>query len=57
VPSSEGPRPCRLGTLFDNILITDDSEYAMKFAKETWGIHKDAEKAAFAEAEKRVFNR
>jgi hypothetical protein len=41
VPSSEGPRPCRLGTLFDNILITDDSEYAMKFAKETWGIHKD----------------
>ena len=29
------------GTLFDNILITDDPEYAKKFAEETWGKHKD----------------
>ena len=27
--------------LFDNILITDDPEYAKKFAEETWGKHKD----------------
>ncbi|OAY80226.1 Calreticulin [Ananas comosus] len=41
------------GTLFDNFLITDDPEYAKKFAEETWGKHKDAEKAAFDEAEKK----
>ncbi|CAN6308627.1 unnamed protein product [Urochloa humidicola] len=41
------------GTLFDNILITDDPEYAKKFAEETWGKHKDAEKSAFDEAEKK----
>ena len=41
------------GTLFDNILITDDPEYAKKFAEETWAKHKDAEKAAFDEAEKK----
>uniref|UniRef100_A0A0E0EP25 Calreticulin n=1 Tax=Oryza meridionalis TaxID=40149 RepID=A0A0E0EP25_9ORYZ len=41
------------GTLFDNILITDDPEYAKKFAEETWAKHKDAEKTAFDEAEKR----
>ncbi|OEL33898.1 Calreticulin, partial [Dichanthelium oligosanthes] len=41
------------GTLFDNILITDDPEYAKKFAEETWGKNKDAEKAAFDEAEKK----
>lgn len=29
------------GTLFDNILICDDPEYAKKFAEETWGKHKD----------------
>uniref|UniRef100_A0A7N0U924 Calreticulin n=1 Tax=Kalanchoe fedtschenkoi TaxID=63787 RepID=A0A7N0U924_KALFE len=40
------------GSLFDNILITDDPEYAKKFADDTWGKHKDAEKAAFEEAEK-----
>jgi calreticulin len=27
--------------LFDNILITDDPEYAKKLAEETWGKHKD----------------
>uniref|UniRef100_A0A0E0KL42 Calreticulin n=1 Tax=Oryza punctata TaxID=4537 RepID=A0A0E0KL42_ORYPU len=41
------------GTLFDNILITDDPEYAKKFAEETWAKHKDAEKTAFDEAEKK----
>ncbi|CAL9116407.1 unnamed protein product [Musa acuminata var. zebrina] len=40
------------GTLFDNILVCDDPEYAKKFAEETWGKNKDAEKAAFDEAEK-----
>jgi len=40
------------GTLFDNVLISDDPEYAKKLAEETWGKQKDAEKAAFDEAEK-----
>lgn len=29
------------GTLFDNVLICDDPEYAKKFAEETWGKQKD----------------
>jgi len=41
------------GTLFDNILISDDPEYAKKLAEETWAKHKDAEKEAFDEAEKK----
>ncbi|KAG4397431.1 hypothetical protein GLYMA_10G147600v4 [Glycine max] len=41
------------GTLFDNVLITDDPEYAKQLVEETWGKHKDAEKAAFEEAEKK----
>ncbi|XP_028081034.1 calreticulin-like, partial [Camellia sinensis] len=41
------------GTLFDNVLICDDLDYAMKLAEETWGKQKDAEKAAFDEAEKK----
>ncbi|XXG42330.1 hypothetical protein AAC387_Pa01g2643 [Persea americana] len=41
------------GTLFDNILICDDPEYAKKFAEETWGKQKDGEKAAFDEVEKK----
>ncbi|KAL4352563.1 hypothetical protein GQ457_06G021580 [Hibiscus cannabinus] len=40
------------GTLFDNILVADDAEYAKKLAEETWGKQKDAEKAAFEEEEK-----
>jgi calreticulin len=32
------------GSIFDNILVTDDLNYAMKFANETWGASKDAEK-------------
>ncbi|KMZ57952.1 Calreticulin [Zostera marina] len=41
------------GTLFDNILITDEPEYALKFAEDTWGKNKDAEKAAFDAEEKK----
>ncbi|PKU70245.1 calreticulin [Dendrobium catenatum] len=41
------------GTLFDNVLITDDPEYAKRVAEETWGKNKDAEKAAFDESEKK----
>ncbi|KAF2307301.1 hypothetical protein GH714_026181 [Hevea brasiliensis] len=41
------------GTLFDNVLICDDPEYAKKLAEETWGKNKDAERAAFEEAEKK----
>ncbi|XP_047326722.1 calreticulin-like [Impatiens glandulifera] len=41
------------GTLFDNVLITDEPEYAKKVAEETWGKQKDAEKAAFDELEKK----
>lgn len=29
------------GTLFDNVLITDDPEYAKQLAEETWGKQKD----------------
>ncbi|KAL9234955.1 hypothetical protein vseg_009764 [Gypsophila vaccaria] len=41
------------GTLFDNVLITDDPDYAKQLAEETWAKQKDAEKAAFEEAEKK----
>lgn len=29
------------GTLFDNVLLTDDPTYAKKLAEETWGKHKE----------------
>lgn len=29
------------GTLFDNILVSNDPEYAKKLAEETWGKNKD----------------
>lgn len=29
------------GTLFDNVLVCNDVEYAEKLAKETWGKYKD----------------
>ena len=32
------------GTIFDNILITDDEAYAEEFGNETWGKTKDPEK-------------
>lgn len=38
-----GPQ-VKSGTIFDNFLITDDEEYAVKFGKETWGATKDPEK-------------
>ncbi|CAF1924364.1 unnamed protein product [Brassica napus] len=41
------------GSLFDNVLICDDPDYAKKLAEETWGKLKDAEKAAFDEIEKK----
>ena len=32
------------GTIFDNVLITDDVEHAETFGANTWGKTKDAEK-------------
>lgn len=32
------------GTIFDNVLITDDAAHAEKVGKETWGVTKDEEK-------------
>ena len=37
------------GTIFDNILVTDDIEQATKFRDETWGAMKDKEKEMFDE--------
>ena len=34
------------GTIFDNILLTDDAKYAEEFGKETWGVTKDPEQKA-----------
>ena len=31
----------KAGSIFDNFLVTDDAEYAKKFAEETWGAMKD----------------
>lgn len=39
------------GSIFDNVLVTDDEKYALKFAEETWGKSKDLEKAAFEKIE------
>ncbi|KAG9439040.1 hypothetical protein H6P81_019205 [Aristolochia fimbriata] len=41
------------GTMFDNILICDDPEYAKQMAKETWEELKDTEKDEFDIAEAR----
>ena len=32
------------GTIFDNVLICDDEEYAATFGEETWGATKGPEK-------------
>ena len=32
------------GTIFDNVLICDDEEYAQEFGDETWGETKGPEK-------------
>lgn len=34
----------KAGTIFDNVLVTDDVEYAKSFAENTWGKSKEAEK-------------
>jgi len=34
----------KAGTILDNVLITDDEDYAQEFGDETWGQTKDAEK-------------
>jgi len=39
------------GTIFDNILITDDVEYATAHAEKTWKAAKDGEKAAKEKAD------
>lgn len=39
------------GTIFDNIIVTDDFEAAKKFAEDTWGKTKDGEKEMFDKAE------
>ncbi|XP_024538755.1 calreticulin [Selaginella moellendorffii] len=41
------------GSLFDNILVSDDVDYAKALAEETWGKSKEAEKKAFEEAQKK----
>lgn len=44
------------GSIFDNILVTDDEKYAEEFGQETWGEMKDLEKAmkeAYDEEQKR----
>jgi calreticulin len=37
----------KAGSIFDNILVTDDFAAAKKFAEETWGKLKEAEKKMF----------
>eukprot|EP01026_Neomeris_dumetosa_P066540 TRINITY_DN644_c0_g1_i4.p1 TRINITY_DN644_c0_g1~~TRINITY_DN644_c0_g1_i4.p1 ORF type:complete len:405 (-),score=111.97 TRINITY_DN644_c0_g1_i4:209-1423(-) len=41
----------KAGTIFDNILVTDDWEFAQELAKDTWGKSKDAEKEMFDKLE------
>jgi calreticulin len=36
----------KAGSLFDNIVVTDDAKYAAALAEKTWGASKAAEKAA-----------
>lgn len=31
------------GTIFDNVLVTDDAHYAEAFANATWGVTKEKE--------------
>lgn len=37
----------KAGSIFDNILLTDDLATAKKFAEDTWGKLKEAEKKMF----------
>lgn len=41
----------KAGTIFDNILVTDDIAYAHQFAEKTWGAGKDKEKEMFDKKE------
>ena len=43
----------KAGSIFDNVLVTDDAEYARAFAEKTWGASRCAEKAMFDEAKKK----
>jgi hypothetical protein len=49
-PGSDAP-PARAqvksGSIFDNVLVTDDARYAEDFAAATWGKSKDAETTMF----------
>eukprot|EP00227_Mantoniella_beaufortii_P014962 CAMPEP_0197591348 /NCGR_PEP_ID=MMETSP1326-20131121/13019_1 /TAXON_ID=1155430 /ORGANISM="Genus nov. species nov., Strain RCC2288" /LENGTH=482 /DNA_ID=CAMNT_0043156753 /DNA_START=43 /DNA_END=1493 /DNA_ORIENTATION=+ len=46
----------KAGSIFDNVLVTDDVAYAAKFAEDTWGKNKAGEKEMFdaVEAEKKA---
>ena len=39
----------KAGSIFDNVMVTDDLETARQFALDTWGRSKAAEKAMFDE--------
>ena len=43
----------KAGTIFDNILVTDDVAYAKDFAVKTWGAMKDIEKTLFEETKQK----
>jgi calreticulin len=42
----------KAGSIFDNIIVTDDVAEAEKFLEETWGANHEAEKEMFDEIEK-----
>lgn len=44
------------GTIFDNLLITDDEAYAKEHATKTWQVAYEGEKAAKEEADKKKQN-
>ena len=44
------------GTIFDNILITDDENYASEFLEETYGVTKDPEKKMRQQVRKFFFS-
>lgn len=43
----------KAGSVYDNILVCDDPQYAREVAEETWGRNREMEKEAFEEAEKK----
>ncbi|KAK9138718.1 hypothetical protein Sjap_009312 [Stephania japonica] len=53
-PAYKGPwkRKVKAGSVFDNILICDDPEYAKHVIQDIWAKNKELEKEAFEEAEK-----